>query len=153
MLGPAADADRRSRSLVYLLYAVPMALYVLWPDRLRPRARAGAGARSRPGPEPGLSADRRHRDDPTHPPPTAGVGRGRRRRHRARRRGGYLVGQETAEANADGTGTVPFYGEHQAGIDTPAQDRLHFAAFDLVDDEPGGAARADAGVVARRRPK
>ena len=37
---------------------------------------------------------------------------------------------------ADGTGTVPFYGEHQAGIDTPAQDRLHFAAFDLVDRQP-----------------
>jgi deferrochelatase/peroxidase EfeB len=46
--------------------------------------------------------------------------------------GGYLVGRDTAEA-ADGTGSVPFYGEHQAGIDTPAQDRLHFAAFDLVD--------------------
>jgi deferrochelatase/peroxidase EfeB len=45
---------------------------------------------------------------------------------------GYLVGRDTAEA-ADGTGSVPFYGEHQAGIDTPAQDRLHFAAFDLVD--------------------
>jgi high-affinity iron transporter len=26
-------------ALVYLLYAVPMALYVLWPDRLRPRRR------------------------------------------------------------------------------------------------------------------
>lgn len=25
----------------------------------------------------------------------------------------------------------PFYGEHQAGIATPAQDRLHFAAFDI----------------------
>ncbi len=47
---------------------------------------------------------------------------------------GYLVGQETAEAESDGTGSVPFYGEHQAGIDTPAQDRLHFAAFDLVTD-------------------
>ena len=47
---------------------------------------------------------------------------------------GYLVGQETAEAKSDGTGSVPFYGEHQAGIDTPAQDRLHFAAFDLVTD-------------------
>ena len=45
--------------------------------------------------------------------------------------GGYLVGQESAEASAEGTGTVAFYGEHQAGIDTPAQDRLHFAAFDL----------------------
>jgi deferrochelatase/peroxidase EfeB len=50
---------------------------------------------------------------------------------------GFLVGQETAEANAEGTGTVEFYGEHQAGIDTPAQDRLHFAAFDLIDDDPG----------------
>ncbi|WP_167143949.1 iron uptake transporter deferrochelatase/peroxidase subunit [Canibacter zhoujuaniae] len=29
-------------------------------------------------------------------------------------------------------GTVPFEGEHQAGITTEAQDRLHFAAFDLV---------------------
>ncbi|HEY5052030.1 MAG TPA: iron uptake transporter deferrochelatase/peroxidase subunit [Solirubrobacterales bacterium] len=46
--------------------------------------------------------------------------------------GGYLVGHETAEAD-DGGGSVPFYGEHQAGIGTPAQDRLHFAAFDLVD--------------------
>ena len=45
---------------------------------------------------------------------------------------GFLVGQETAEASSDGTGSVPFYGEHQAGIDTAAQDRLHFAAFDLV---------------------
>lgn len=26
---------------------------------------------------------------------------------------------------------VPFFGAHQAGITTPAQDRLHFAAFDL----------------------
>jgi deferrochelatase/peroxidase EfeB len=49
---------------------------------------------------------------------------------------GYLVGHESASANDDGTGTVPFYGPHQAGIDTPAQDRLHFAAFDLVDPSP-----------------
>ncbi len=27
---------------------------------------------------------------------------------------------------------VPFFGENQSGIVTPAQDRLHFAAFDLV---------------------
>ncbi len=47
---------------------------------------------------------------------------------------GYLVGHETAEASSDGTGSVQFYGEHQAGIDTPAQDRLHFAAFDLVTE-------------------
>ncbi|HEX7246345.1 MAG TPA: iron uptake transporter deferrochelatase/peroxidase subunit [Solirubrobacterales bacterium] len=43
---------------------------------------------------------------------------------------GYLIGSETAAA-ADGTGTVEFYGAHQAGIATPAQDRLHFAAFDV----------------------
>jgi len=48
---------------------------------------------------------------------------------------GYLVGSEKTEAS-DGTGSVPFYGEHQAGIATPAQDRLHFAAFDLVDPSP-----------------
>ena len=28
----------------------------------------------------------------------------------------------------------PFHGEHQAGIVTPAQDRMHFAAYDLRDD-------------------
>jgi deferrochelatase/peroxidase EfeB len=50
--------------------------------------------------------------------------------------GGYLVGQESAEASEGGTGHVPFYGPHQAGIDTPAQDRLHFAAFDLLTEDP-----------------
>jgi deferrochelatase/peroxidase EfeB len=47
---------------------------------------------------------------------------------------GYVVGQDSAEASGEGTGSVPFYGEHQAGIDTPAQDRLHFAAFDLLTE-------------------
>jgi deferrochelatase/peroxidase EfeB len=42
--------------------------------------------------------------------------------------GGYLVGQDSAaQQGSAGTGSVRFYGEHQAGIDTPAQDRLHFA--------------------------
>jgi deferrochelatase/peroxidase EfeB len=50
--------------------------------------------------------------------------------------GGYLVGQETAEADGDGTGSVPFYGEHQAGIATAAQDRLHFASFELLTESP-----------------
>ena len=50
--------------------------------------------------------------------------------------GGYVLGHENAEASAEGTGSVPFYGEHQAGIDTPAQDRLHFAAFDLLTEDP-----------------
>jgi deferrochelatase/peroxidase EfeB len=31
-----------------------------------------------------------------------------------------------------GPTTYPFRGEHQAGIVTPAQDRLHFAAFDVT---------------------
>ncbi|MEV5712012.1 iron uptake transporter deferrochelatase/peroxidase subunit [Actinoallomurus sp. NPDC052274] len=30
---------------------------------------------------------------------------------------------------------VPFHGAHQAGIATPVQDRLHFAAFDVVTDD------------------
>ena len=51
--------------------------------------------------------------------------------------GGYLVGQESAEANSgEGTGSVPFFGPHQAGIDTPAQDRLFFASFDLLTESP-----------------
>jgi deferrochelatase/peroxidase EfeB len=50
--------------------------------------------------------------------------------------GGYLLGHEAAEASGEGTGSVAFYGEHQAGIDTPAQDRLHFAAFDLLSEDP-----------------
>jgi deferrochelatase/peroxidase EfeB len=49
--------------------------------------------------------------------------------------GGYLVGRESAEGSEGSVrGSVPFYSEHQAGIATTAQDRLHFAAFDLVDD-------------------
>jgi deferrochelatase/peroxidase EfeB len=51
--------------------------------------------------------------------------------------GGYLVGHDTAEASGgEGTGSVAFHGTHQAGIDTPAQDRLHFAAFDLETEDP-----------------
>jgi deferrochelatase/peroxidase EfeB len=50
--------------------------------------------------------------------------------------GGYLIGHETAEASGEGTGSVPYYGEHQAGIATAAQDRLHFAAFDLLTEDP-----------------
>jgi deferrochelatase/peroxidase EfeB len=48
--------------------------------------------------------------------------------------GGYLVGRESAETGELG-GSVPFYGEHQAGVSTPAQDRLHFAAFDLQTED------------------
>lgn len=43
-----------------------------------------------------------------------------------------------ASAAAD-SARYPFYGTHQAGIVTPAQDRLHFAAFDMS----AGATRDD----------
>lgn len=39
--------------------------------------------------------------------------------------------EATAGAGEAG-GATPFHGEHQAGIVTPAQDRLHFAAFDVI---------------------
>ena len=45
-----------------------------------------------------------------------------------------------------------FRGEHQAGIVTPAQDRLHFAAFDVTTDARDAAGRAAAGLDRRRRP-
>ncbi|HVV89334.1 MAG TPA: iron uptake transporter deferrochelatase/peroxidase subunit [Solirubrobacterales bacterium] len=46
--------------------------------------------------------------------------------------GGYLIGHDAADADAaEASGAVPFHGEHQAGIATPVQDRLHFASFDL----------------------
>src|SRR5262245_45905944 len=33
---------------------------------------------------------------------------------------------------------VPFNGPHQAGIVTPAQDRLHFVAFDVITADRAG---------------
>jgi deferrochelatase/peroxidase EfeB len=51
--------------------------------------------------------------------------------------GGYAVGHETGSSSSSSPGgtasqVVPFYGLHQAGITTPAQDRLAFASFDLT---------------------
>jgi deferrochelatase/peroxidase EfeB len=40
---------------------------------------------------------------------------------------------ETAGGPADDA--VPFRGEHQAGIVTPAQDRMHFVALDVVTED------------------
>ena len=37
-----------------------------------------------------------------------------------------------ASPEGDPRDAYPFYGEHQAGVTTPVQDRLHFAAFDLT---------------------
>ena len=47
--------------------------------------------------------------------------------------GGAWYGDDRS-TSPPGTGptTYPFRGEHQAGIVTPAQDRLHFAAFDIT---------------------
>ncbi len=54
--------------------------------------------------------------------------------------GAFIAGQATDSATtdvADGASSAPpypFRGPHQAGIVTPAQDRLHFAAFDVRTD-------------------
>lgn len=51
---------------------------------------------------------------------------------------GVAAGRASTSAGpavvAASTTTVAFRAEHQAGITTPAQDRLHFAAFDVVTD-------------------
>lgn len=44
--------------------------------------------------------------------------------------GGAVVA--TSVATQKSSAVYAFFGEHQAGIVTPAQDRLHFAAFDLA---------------------
>ena len=48
--------------------------------------------------------------------------------------GAFVAGRatETDAAAAPGEVVHPFRGAHQAGIVTPAQDRLHFAAFDVT---------------------
>ncbi len=45
---------------------------------------------------------------------------------------GGLVAVAAASSPAEATPAVPFRGPHQAGIATPAQDRLVFAAFDVT---------------------
>jgi deferrochelatase/peroxidase EfeB len=49
--------------------------------------------------------------------------------------GGVGIERLAASDGEDGPTTVPFHGDHQAGIATAAQDRLHFAAFDVVTDD------------------
>ncbi len=47
--------------------------------------------------------------------------------------GGFAVARaDGASAEGDPPGAFAFHGRHQAGIVTPAQDRLHFAAFDVT---------------------
>ncbi|MEU5099529.1 iron uptake transporter deferrochelatase/peroxidase subunit [Streptomyces sp. NPDC020996] len=52
---------------------------------------------------------------------------------------GGAVALARADDSADGTdpagAAVAFHGAHQAGIATPVQDRLHFAAFDVKTDD------------------
>ncbi|MGY1653664.1 iron uptake transporter deferrochelatase/peroxidase subunit [Geodermatophilus sp. SYSU D01119] len=53
---------------------------------------------------------------------------------------GGVIGRATADdapaaAGPAPTDAVPFHGEHQAGIVTPAQDRLHFVALDVTTDD------------------
>jgi deferrochelatase/peroxidase EfeB len=52
---------------------------------------------------------------------------------------GYGVAQATEASSStivqSGSDQVPFYGTYQAGIATPSQDRLAFAAFDVVSTD------------------
>jgi deferrochelatase/peroxidase EfeB len=52
--------------------------------------------------------------------------------------GGVAVARAAADTGA-GASAYDFYGTHQAGITTPVQDHLHFAAFDMM----AGTSRAD----------
>src|SRR4051794_36078884 len=60
--------------------------------------------------------------------------------------GGVSVAH-AADAPAKTRDAYPFHGPHQAGIVTPAQDRLHFAAFDVT-----AASRAELILLGRPGP-
>lgn len=47
---------------------------------------------------------------------------------------GGAIGRATAAEDTGGKQVVAFRGERQAGIITAAQDRLHFASFDVITD-------------------
>ncbi|MGH3446365.1 MAG: iron uptake transporter deferrochelatase/peroxidase subunit [Nocardioidaceae bacterium] len=48
---------------------------------------------------------------------------------------GFATARVTDTDHQSSGGTVPFYGARQAGIATPAQDRLAFAAFDITTSD------------------
>jgi deferrochelatase/peroxidase EfeB len=88
-----------------------------------------------------------HETEALAPPPEAPVGRSVSRRGllgaagvglaglAAGAAGGFALGSEEPTPSpppSPGLRTYPFYGQHQAGILTPMQDRLHFAAFDVI---------------------
>src|SRR3954453_15357764 len=52
--------------------------------------------------------------------------------------GAFALGRAregSAEEPASRAASYAFRGEHQAGIVTPAQDRLHLAAFDVITED------------------
>ncbi|SDG87201.1 iron uptake transporter deferrochelatase/peroxidase subunit [Klenkia brasiliensis] len=58
--------------------------------------------------------------------------------------GGIASSRAAAPADQGTTtasGAVEFHGAHQAGITTPAQDRLHFVAFDVITDDRAALVR------------
>ena len=93
------------------------------PARRRARRAALAGGRQ---------AARRDGRAALQPPRLPRPRRGRRRGRR-RRRGASPATLDDDGSAPRGADVVPFYGAHQAGIVTPAQDRLHMAAFDVAD--------------------
>ncbi len=48
---------------------------------------------------------------------------------------GVLASRADHDSSVDLDGAEPFFGAHQAGIVTPAQDRLHFVSFDVLTDD------------------
>ncbi len=49
--------------------------------------------------------------------------------------GGFAYGNESEDPpQGVDQASYPFHGQHQSGITTPAQDRLHFASFDVTTD-------------------
>ncbi len=55
--------------------------------------------------------------------------------------GPFGTPEAVADADAAANRRYPFYGEHQAGIVTPAQDRLAFAAMNVLPDTSRGDLR------------
>ncbi|MFJ3668227.1 iron uptake transporter deferrochelatase/peroxidase subunit [Streptomyces sp. NPDC090106] len=62
------------------------------------------------------------------------------------------AGDDAGPAGAEAGGAVAFHGAHQAGVATPVQDRLHFAAFDVQTEDRAEFVRMlkDWTVAARR---
>ncbi len=55
---------------------------------------------------------------------------------------GVLGGRASAASTGPVNVKVPFRGDHQAGIVTPAQDRMHFCAFDVMPNATRGEVQA-----------